>query len=420
MPVDHVQPAYDRVANMQHAQVVSQNFGIPMQHTGAGMWANILPAAIQIKEHEKMNQVALQYQQQYVENFKRRYGFDNDTLEELKQEFRGITDHITNLIPDGELRSMYRKYVESYPNMYLSMIPAEALQAKLAVKCHHDNRQLREEVTEMSACVTTLVRSLSKLQMAAGVPPIVSLMFESMPDPLTAITDPMYSAYNDAIKTYHELANGTGAFVIDAEVQGQPGIQSQTLLSENPKDALDRYRRVLENAATPDNQDPRFPDSEVSLSRVKALEKVILNMGTSGGCQTFGDEWNHMGPEPPMNPAMCLAEEDSMQPGNPRHNLGRTAVYKAQRTRDGGARWVIKGQVPNPAENAPLYNQAQIVHNARYNPQGAGDWAPYHQQAHAGGQYVQQPQLPGGYALAARPRKTKKGKKAKKPKRKSR
>jgi len=51
----------------------------------------------------------------------------------------------------------------------------------------------------MSKCVTTLVKSLSKLQMASGVPPIVSLMFESMPDPLTAITDPMYSTYNDAI-----------------------------------------------------------------------------------------------------------------------------------------------------------------------------------------------------------------------------
>jgi len=148
----------------QQAQMISDNFKIP-----------------------EMNEVAQKYQDKYVQNFKDRYGFKEGDLDTLKEEFNDITKHITELIPDEDLKTMYKKYVQSYPHMYLSMIPPEALQA------------IRAEVTEMSKCVTTLVKSLSKLQMASGVPPIVSLMFESMPDPLTAITDPMYSTYNDAI-----------------------------------------------------------------------------------------------------------------------------------------------------------------------------------------------------------------------------
>lgn len=341
----------------QQAQMVSQNFGVPMQGANPGMWANILPAAIQIEEHKKMNEVAEKYQKQYVENFQKRYGFTGDQLKELKDEFTEITNHITNLIPDGDLQTMYKKYVASYPHMYMSMIPPEALQTKLAVKCANDNAVLRKEVQSMSKCVTSLVQSLSKLQMAAGVPPIVSLMFESMPDPLTAITDPMYSSYNDAISTYHKLSAGSSK------------------LLENPIDALKEFHGQA--SSTPDEKVVVAGES-ITKGEIEALQTVIQNMGTSSGCQTYGDEWNHTGPEPSMNPAMCLGEGDSMQPGNPRNAHGRTAVYQAKRTQDGGAQWVMKGQVPNPMGQAPeMFGQAQLAQSARYHQSPASPFAGY-------------------------------------------
>lgn len=384
-----VKDAQSAFKHAQQAQMVSQNFGLPLQQN-AGMWANILPAAIQIEEHKKMNEVAQKYQDQYVKNFNDRYGFKKGDLDGLKKEFSDITDHITGLIPDGDLQTMYKKYVKSYPNMYLSMIPQEALQAKLAVKCVRENKVLREEVTKMSKCVTTLVQGLSKLQMAAGVPPIVSLMFESMPDPLTAITDPMYSSYNDAITTYHSLAGLSGA--------------NSSLLLSKPTEALNNFISggdILETDASGSR-------IEITTAQMKELLKVIENMETSSGCQTYGDEWNHTGPEPAMNPAMCLAESESMQPGNPRNAHGRTAVYKAQRTQDGGAQWVMKGQVPNVMGDAPadasVFNHAQMMNSARYHQQPAGNWSEY---------------APGGMPAPVAPRPKRKSSKASKKKRAS-
>jgi hypothetical protein len=369
----------DKYKVAQQAQMVSQNFGVPMQGSNPGMWANILPAAIQIKEHEKMNEVAMKYQEKYIKDFQTKYGFSEPQLGELRNEFEQITKHITELIPDGELRTMYKKYVESYPNMFLSMIPREALQAKLAVKCWEDNRVLRNEVAEMSKCVTTLVKSLSKLQMASGVPPIVSLMFESMPDPLTAITDPMYSSYNNAINTYHQLTGSTtltGSSITMPNPSGSGVIAAAEGLLSSPVAALEAFTNVggpihvADDASGPVN---------VTQDEIKALTEVIKNMGTSSGCQTFGNEWNHTGPEPAMNPAMCLGEKDVMQPGNPRNAQGRTAVYKAQRTQDGGAQWVMKGQVPNVAtQGVPsVLNHAQITHSARYQQPPQGVWGQY-------------------------------------------
>lgn len=385
---EKAQNAYEAA---QHANLVSQNFGIPLQGEHPGMWANILPAAIQIEEHKKMNEVAQQYQQQYVKNFQDRYGFKEGDLEGLKKEFQQITDHITDLIPDGDLRTMYKKYVQSYPHMYMSMIPPEALQSKLAVKCVRENALLREEVSKMSKCVTTLVQGLSKLQMAAGVPPIVSLMFESMPDPLTAITDPMYSAYNDAIETYHALA-GTKKYdnTITVSVDDVNGVTQQkpasSVLLSDPLKALKTFEDAAKAATDSNNNPIGYLEMEsgeiVTPEKIKALKTVVENMKTSSGCQTFGNEWNHTGPEPAMNPAMCLGEKDVMQPGNPRNALGRTAVYKAQRTQDGGAQWVMKGQVPNAmgdGQHQNVFNHAQIAQSARYHQQPAGDWAHYAQ-----------------------------------------
>lgn len=374
-------PMDSKVSNARDALNVSQAFGVPLSQNSS-MMANILPAAIQIEEHKKMTEVAAQYQKKYVDDFIKRYGFDEDQIKLLEKDFTTITDEVTRLIPDGDMRKMYEKYVKSYPHMYLSMIPREALQSKLAVKCVEENRNLRDQIHEMSKCVSVLVKGLSNLQMSAGVPPIVNLMFESMPDPLTSITDPMYSSYNDAITTYHALLDSTVGDKLRSDPNGAI------------KDALNNGVSMNNFTAKSEEEKKAFKSATTDDS-LKALSTVISNMGSSSGCQPYGDEWNHNGPEPAMNPAMCMGN-DAMQPGNPRHAQGRSAVYQAQRTQDGGAKWVLKGQVPvvgGPA--GQVFQQPQPVY-------GSDPWAAF---------------PPGGQQMAVRKsskKSTKKGSKSKK------
>ncbi|CAN0562026.1 unnamed protein product, partial [Ectocarpus sp. 12 AP-2014] len=287
-----------------------------------GMMAGILPAALKIQEHKDMQAVAERYYEKYIKDFNRKYGFTEPQINELVEEFNEVTDEIKRLIPDEKMREMYAKYIESYPTMYLSMIPAEALQTKLAVKCVSDNKALRDKIETMSTAVSSLVRNLTDLQISAGIPPIVNLMFESMPDPLTAMTDPMYQKYNDAIVTYHKLLQDTSVIATLPRLDGRTNDDNATrtpltndqLLRHEPVFYLKERVKALQAANQPS---VTTPGGDVSKEAMTELTTVLENMQTQSGCQPFGEEWNHTGPTPPMNPAMCLGEENRFQPGNP-------------------------------------------------------------------------------------------------------
>ncbi|CAM9091078.1 unnamed protein product [Ectocarpus sp. 12 AP-2014] len=378
-------PDFDpRVRNAQIAVQNTQAFGAPLPQ-GMGMMAGILPAALKIEEHKKMQEIATKYYEKYIKDFNSKYGFTDVQIEGLVREFKDVTEEICRLIPDEEMKNMYRKYIESYPTMYLSMIPQEALQTKLAVKCVTENATLRRKVEEMSSSVSSLVKNLTDLQISAGIPPIVNLMFESMPDPLTAITDPMYHQYNDSIVTYHKLLKNADVNV-NLTVLGNDGrpqvgnpdnVPNNQLLRIQPLHFLDKLVEDLEDAGTnypvPNTATPPVrgqnttqpsgaagvaqtlhfgsdsatgPLEAVPVSDIKALKTVMSNMHTQSGCQPFGDEWNHTGPTPAMNPAMCLDEKDKFQTGNPRHEVGRTNLYQAKRDPRGNAVWVQAGDIP--------------------------------------------------------------------------
>lgn len=360
---------------------------------GVARSAAILPAALKIGELKKMQGVAAKYYEKYIKDFNRKYGFSEDQTKELIEEFNDVTAQITRLIPDKDMKNMYKKYIESYPTMYLSMIPAEALQTKLAVKCVTENRNLREKIEQMSSCVSTLVRNLTDLQISAGIPPIVNLMFESMPDPLTAMTDPMYHKYNNAIVTYHKLLQDDGTNSKFPRIDGA-GSSAGTIhnnaehLRLEPVHFLKKLEeRVatsgahdLKTSVTKDAdgviveaaelRDDKGNEVTVSHEEIKELRIVMENMQTQSGCQPFGDEWNHTGPTPAMNPAMCLGEEDRFQPGNPRHNMGRTNVYQAKRDQNGNAHWVETGKIPALSSGGP-----QMVQHTPQPVQNANQWA---------------------------------------------
>ena len=335
---------------------------------GMGRMVGILPAAVKIGEMKKMQGVAAKYYEKYIKNFNRKYGFSEQQTKDLVKEFEEVTEQITRLIPDEGMRNMYKKYIESYPTMYLSMIPAEALQTKLAVKCVTENRNLRKKIEQMSSCVSTLVRNLTDLQISAGIPPIVNLMFESMPDPLTAMTDPMYHKYNDAIVTYHKLLQDKGTKVNDSDFPRLPGVGPDTqpittyadFLRLEPVHFLENLIKVVERdgpvkvqEATGIELKENGKAVEITQQQIKDLHTVMKNMQTQSGCQPFGEEWNHQGPTPPMNPAMCLSDEDRFQTGNPRHPIGRTNMYQAKRDANGNAHWVQTGQVPALSAGGP-------------------------------------------------------------------
>lgn len=109
---------------------------------------------------------------------------------------------------------------------------------------------------------------------------------------------------------------------------------------------------------------------KVTKAKIEELAHVMQNMQMQSGCQPFGDEWNHLGPEPAMNPAMCLGEEDRFQPGNPRNNFGRTNVYQAKRDQNGNARWVQSGTIPGLSDGGP-----QMVQHQPQPVQNANQWA---------------------------------------------
>ena len=355
--------AFDaQTMNTQHALNGALAFGGGVLPQGMGMMAGILPAALKIEEHKKMREVAERYYEKYIKDFNKKYGFRDEQIKDLVDEFKQVTDEICRLIPDDKMRDMYQKYIDSYPTMYLSMIPAEALQTKLAVKCVTENKILRGKIEEMSGCVSTLVKNLTDLQISAGIPPIVNLMFESMPDPLTAITDPMYHKYNDAIVTYHKLLKDTNQDPAALRLDGNPnnrdfdgsalpagsGLANADLLRLEPV----HYLKQVANDITVNGE-------LIKLQDIKDLMTVMENMQTQSGCQPFGDEWNHTGPQPAMNPAMCLGENDKFQAGNPRHNVGRTNLYQAKRDQNGNAQWVQTGQIPALSAGAPQMVQHQ-------------------------------------------------------------
>ena len=103
--------ANQTVKNARDAMNVNKAFGIPLAQN-AGVMANILPAAIQIEEHKKMTEVARQYQEKYVNDFKTKYGFKSGDLESLREDFDTITKQVTDLIPEGDMRNIY------YSNCY--------------------------------------------------------------------------------------------------------------------------------------------------------------------------------------------------------------------------------------------------------------------------------------------------------------
>lgn len=345
--------------NTQHAVNAARHFGGGVLPPGMGMMAGILPAALKIQEHKQMREVAEKYYEKYIKDFNRKYGFSEPQITELVEEFNLVTGEICNLIPDEKMRDMYKKYIESYPTMYLSMIPAEALQTKLAVKCVTENKALRTKIEEMSSCVSSLVRNLTDLQISAGIPPIVNLMFESMPDPLTAMTDPMYQKYNDAIVTYHKLLQDEspvrGSIArLDPTSAHIP--KSNEFLRMEPVHYLTQLAEKVGNVTFTDTKGKNI---SVDKGKIEELALVMSNMQTQSGCQPFGDEWNHAGPEPAMNPAMCLGEDDKFQPGNPRNNFGRTSVYQAKRDPSGNARWVQSGTIPGLSDGGPQMVQTQ-------------------------------------------------------------
>lgn len=184
-------------------------------------------------------------------------------------------------------------------------------------------------------------------------------MFESMPDPLTAITDPMYHKYNDAIMTYHKLLDDAAASTIPRIDTAQPVLSGADHLRAEPV----HYLKELSAAVTGTHMG-------LTQEKITDLYKVMANMHTQSGCQPFGDEWNHTGPTPAMNPAMCLSETDRFQPGNPRHNTGRTNLYQAKRDQNGNAHWVQTGEIPALSGGGP-----QMVQHQPQPLQNPNQWA---------------------------------------------
>jgi len=152
----------------------------------------------------EIKQIAQRYQSD-ISKMKSTYGFTDDTMMQLHEEFSMMSGAIIKTIEnDPDFRDnvgVYKKYLQTYPYLYFSIIPREVLESRLAAKCVEDNTKLRTMLAEMNTCLGDLVHKISDLQEMSGIPPIARVVFSAIPDPLVAGKGP----YQDEVGVYHVM-----------------------------------------------------------------------------------------------------------------------------------------------------------------------------------------------------------------------
>lgn len=233
---------------------------------------------------EQLKQVTDRYHNTYIKSITEKYGFTEDTMQDLKKQFSEIAKKIMEVIdstePDLEKKKQYRSYMESYPFLYFNIMPREVIESLIAAKCVEENKLLRSTLADVTQNLSDLVHNVSELQVLTSVPPIARAIFEQLPDPLAANNErSMMYYYKHDMDTYHRVheyvkkdMNSLNAF-----------LAKPVEFMESQKDLHSKIKNV-----TPED--------------IKSLKELIVGLKTGKGCfpRTHA-EWTNSGPEPPMD-----------------------------------------------------------------------------------------------------------------------
>ena len=289
-------------------QAFANNTGVSVQQVNR-IRNFLTPMAERVQEaplnEEELKKVTERYHNVYIKNLKNKYGFNDEAIGVLREDFKKMAADILKYIERDEPQNteQYREYLDTYPFLYFNVIPREVIESRIAAKCAEENKLLRSTLADVTKSLSELVLSVSKLQVMTSVPPIARAIFEDLPDPLTANSDTtMFQYYNADIKTYYK---------VHQEAKKRPDHLNAFLT--NPVEFLNRNQII----------------GGVTQDEIESLKELIVGLSTGKGCFPKGPEqWNHQGPEPPMD----ANHEDchhKVRMGNPMHTDEMPSLYKS-------------------------------------------------------------------------------------------
>ena len=303
----------------------------------ASLQTAMLPQIMQMKQAELMQNLAMKSREAYMNTFEKYYKFTNPELQTFKGQFDEVKETIMKMIPDGneDLKKLYSGFLSTYPDMWMTMIPKEILQAKLSQKCGEQNNELRQAIPRISQMIVEIMRELARLQETLGVTPIVQTVLGDMPDPIALMTNPQYAPYKTAMAVFQAAKDWATAIDAEGKIQTDP---------EFTKDAL----KYMKDRGYETNGIPAGNDNEAfNADQVKETIKLLSSTAMGSACAPYGPEFNQKGAKPNKNAAACLAsgEDAAWSTGNPNDPKGAKQIYRAQRLPDGSIDWVLTGDM---------------------------------------------------------------------------
>jgi len=391
-------------AALMQSQMLSQWGMNPVQ---ASMQTAMLPQIMQMKQAELMQKLATDTRKAYLERFKEYYQFDGTQIESFRKDFRDIRNTILNMIPDSdgankEIKVMYESFLESYPEMYLQLIPKEILQAKLSQKCSAQNKELREIIPQISASIVDIMRKLAGLQETLGVSPLVSTVMGEMPDPIALMTNPQYAPYKKAMKIFQ---------VVQQRAPDAAAFQADPIAAMKASGPITIHKRNADGTDMLDENGRRIVTEQYSADDILAAVDLLTKTQMGSACAPYGPEFTQKGPKPNKNAAACLASgpDAAWSTGNVSDPKGSKQLYHAQRLPDGSIDWVLTGDMAPVVAGFPGMPDPTTFAQSGYNINGLTGMPGMVPGMAAGGFYQPQPKA----------RKSKKSKSASKSKSKS-
>ena len=163
-----------------------------------------------VRDPGVVKDITKRYQEFYIDSLQRAFGLNDKSMKELHSEFNDVANNMLKTLKvnegrDPEIFRNNKKYLETYPYLYFSVVPRQIIQSRLADKTVQENRMLRSELSSVSKMVGELVKKIADIEVSYGIPPIARSVFEAIPDPISAQYDKQFEKYRDDLDVYHKI-----------------------------------------------------------------------------------------------------------------------------------------------------------------------------------------------------------------------
>lgn len=176
---------------------------------------------------EQVREITRRYQEFYVDSIQRAFCLSDKSMMDLHKEFNDVADKMLSILQvnEGKDKNIFdanKKYLETYPYLYFSVVPRQVIQSRLADKTVEENKTLRDNLSTLSESIGDLVKKLSDIQTSIGIPPIARSVFGAIPDPISVQYDTIFDKYRRQMDTYYKI--------VSTLRDGDPDIYSDFLL----------------------------------------------------------------------------------------------------------------------------------------------------------------------------------------------